>query len=72
MNYSSYPWITAKPKTEFPPHISHTAPAWHPEQESNLHLKFRKLPFYPLNYRGGNGAQVAEGRPGLCRGWKGI
>ena len=30
------------------------APFWlsYPHQESNLDLKFRKLPFYPLNYRG--------------------
>ena len=24
----------------------------YPQQESNLHLKFRKLSFYPLNYEG--------------------
>ena len=25
----------------------------YPRRESNPYLKFRKLPFYPLNYRGG-------------------
>ncbi len=25
--------------------------AWWPRQDSNLDLEFRKLPFYPLNYR---------------------
>ena len=25
---------------------------WYPEGESNSYLKFRKLLFYPLNYRG--------------------
>ena len=24
----------------------------YPRAESNCHLKFRKLPFYPLNYKG--------------------
>ncbi len=24
---------------------------WRPYQDSNLDLKFRKLPFYPLNYK---------------------
>ena len=27
-------------------------PFWCPEEESNPHYKFRKLTFYPLNYRG--------------------
>ena len=25
---------------------------WYPRRESNSNLKFRKLPFYPLNYGG--------------------
>ncbi len=25
---------------------------WYPQKESNLHLRIRNPPFYPLNYRG--------------------
>ena len=28
--------------------------AWCPRQESNLHLRLRRSPFYPLNYGGVN------------------
>ncbi len=33
--------------------------AWRPRQESNLYLRLRRSPFYPLNY---------GGAPGDCKG----
>ena len=37
----------------------------YPRAESNCHLKFRKLPFYPLNYKGLYSACKANRKNGL-------
>lgn len=36
-----------------PRHVSN----WRPRQESNLHLRLRRSPFYPLNYGGQRSAR---------------
>src|SRR5438270_14097310 len=36
--------------TNYPKSLSHTGYTKRPRRESNPHLRFRKPPFYPLNY----------------------
>ena len=42
-----------------------TSLSMYPRGESNPYLKFRKLPFYPLNYRG-NGCSLCGANKGIA------
>src|SRR5436190_19007184 len=51
----------------YPKSLSHTGYTKRPRRESNPHLRFRKPPFYPLNYGDASGSKKLEGRNGKSR-----
>src|SRR6266705_5420806 len=48
--------------TNYPKSLSHTGYTKRPRRESNPHLRFRKPPFYPLNYGDASESQKEEVR----------
>ena len=42
---------------------------WYHRQESNLYLRLRRSPFYPLNY-GGTGRYCKSGGWAVIQGWE--
>ena len=54
-------WRSGNPNLAMPRHVSN----WRPRQESNLHLRLRRSPFYPLNYGGAEPGDFGMGSAGL-------